>query len=506
MLAPWFLFRLDRLLSVALVALLTHTASRAGAEPAVPPLAEQLARAREKKDQDSVLEICRRELEKPGADVPALLAIICAAQIDLKDFPRANETLDHLSKASPAPAAAALAEMRGDLLHAEGKPLDEVLAAWRTAVTGDPADLPAVEGKIADTLDQAGRWEEAAGAFRAVLHHAPGHAARQARLAVCLLNAGHSAEADKEMAAAVKADADDETVIAAAPTFGRLRPQLPALRKLEARIAAGNPPGANSTDDVSVGANTLESASLDRALLLFQAQAYAGAALDAERAFHATEDTSLAARLLLAQALRQSKGASGESEEGEETGPPEQEKRAVALGVAKTTDAKWFDDTDRFTRLRAADKAPRLNAAVPAARAFTVRATIMLAADQPVLALTEARRAHELNETGHLRLDDPEVVLAVAFLRNNQAAEALLAAKRATDFAPKNPDGWAILGRVEQETRADFAGAAEHLSHALSLREEPLWLRRRETCLRTLGRNAEADRDAQRLGQLSPAS
>ena len=465
----------------------------AAADPTVPALPEQLARAQAQKDPGAVVEIGRRALEKPGADALPLLRAIFQAQVDLKDLPRAAETLERLQKTTPPPPRAALTEMRGDLLRAQDKPLDEALAAWREAITQDPADLPGLEGKIADALDTAGRWEEAAAAFRAVLHHVPGHAARQARLAVCLLNAGHSAEADQVIVAAGVADADDETVKAVAPLFDRLRPSLPALKKLESRLATANPPDANApaaaTADVAAGANTLAATCLDRAVILSRAGAWAGALVDAERAARVGGGQSQAARLLRGQCLWQL----------------ERPKEAVALSVARIADKKWFDDLDAFNRLRAADNAPALSGAA-AVRAHTVRATILLGAEELPLALEETVRAHELNEAGRLRLDDPEVVYAVVLLRNDRPAEALLAARRATEYAPNNPDGWAILGRLEQETRADFAAATEHLSRALSLREEPRWLRRRETCLRSLGRTAEADRDAQRLAKLPPAS
>ena len=515
--APRFLARHGLPLALLAVSLTTEALSAAG-EPPVPPLGEQLARARQRKDHESTVEIARRELEAPGADAPGLLLSIFQAQLALRDFPRANETLERLRKASPPPAPSALAELRGDLAYArakpspseengggndedsddkddassktvESKPLDQALAAWREAVAADPADLPGLEGKIADALDQAGRWGEAAGAYRAVLRLVPGHAARQARLAVCLLNSGHAAEADAALQAAVKADAADQTVKAAAPLFDRLRPQLPALGRLEARIAAGDLSNSRP-GDVDFEASTVASASLERALSLFRAGVPAGALVDAERAARETRGASLAVRLLQAQCLWQL----GRTEE------------AAALGVARMGDRAWFDDTERCNRLRKADDAPRLSAAVPAARAHTVRATILLSADQPVLALEEAEQAHGLNESQHLRLDDPEVVYAVALLRNDRAEDALLAARRATEYAPNNPDGWAIWGRVEQETRADFTPAVAHLTRALNLREEPLWLRRRETCLRSLGRNAEADRDARRLAQLPPAS
>ena len=62
-----------------------------------------------------------------------------------------------------------------------------------------------------------------------------------------------------------------------------------------------------------------------------------------------------------------------------------------------------------------------------------------------------------------------------------------------------------LCGRLEQEA-ADFPAAVDSLSRALAIREDAKWLHRREACLRTLGRNAEADRDAQRAAQLPATS
>ncbi len=463
-------------------------ASPLRADVPAPPLAEQLRRAQAANDSASVVELCRRRLSVPGVDSASVLQTLFRAQLAAGEYPGTKATLDRLEKTAPT-AAAAVAEGRGDLALADGNHLDEALAAWRAAVAADSDNLVGVLGKIADALDGTERWEEAAGAFRAVLRLSPGHPARQARLAVCLLNAGHPADADREIQAATRADAADETVKAAAPTFDRLRPQLPVLKKLEERLATGNLPGEPGVQATKAGANTLQAVCLDRAVIFYRAGAFAAALPDAKRAYKSS-GKAMSSRLLLGQCLWQL----------------DRGKEAAALGVAKMNDRKWFDDPARFNRLRDADDARWTSFLPGVVKLHTVGATTLLEADQPALALELARRASESNLLGKLHLDDPEVVLAVAELRNGHAAEALLAARRATEYAPGNPDGWAVLGRVEQETRADYDTAAEHLSRALALREEPCWLRRRETCLRTLGRNAEADRDAKRLAQLPPVS
>ena len=443
-------------------------------ETGTPGLPEQLDRARADKDNDSVVEICRRELEKSPGDTN-LLRELCRLQIEQKDYPRAAATLDRLDKASADPALRN--ELRGDLAQAEGKTPDEAVAAWRRALTIKSADAPTLEGKIADALDQAGRWTEAAEALRAFLKAKPEHAARTMQLATCLLNSGHPEDADKQAVAAGTIDAADDTVKAAAPAFDRLRPQLPALHKLGERIA-DEKPGAGPDPRV------------DRALIYYRAGAFHAALEDARQAA-AKDDAdgrNVAARLVEGQCLwRLDRG-------------PE----AVALQVAKIEDAHWFDDARRCERLRAPDELTGAEAPAVVVRAYAARAMALIAGNQPALALEDAEKAIRTEEKAGRRTADTEVVLAAALLRNDRPAEALAAARRATEDDPRNPDGWALCGRLAQEA-ADFPGAVENLTHALGIREEGAWLRRRETCLRTLGRNAEADRDARRVAQL-PAS
>ena len=438
----------------------------------LPSLAEQLAQAQSDKDHDAVVELCRRQLESSPRDAK-LLREMFRAQLEVKDFDRAAETLTRLGQVSPP--SAWLAEARGDLAQAAGKPLDDALAAWKEALAAGPADVPALLGKSADALADAGRWQEAAEAYHASLRAKPDHAARTMRLAVCLLNAGHPEDADKQALAAGRIDAADKTVKASAPMFDRLRPQLPALRKLDEHIDTG-PQGV------------IPYFQLDRALIYYRAGAYAAALADTEAATKDRGVGAVAARLLEGQCLWWL----------------DREKEAVALRVAKIEDARWFDDPHRCDRLRAPDELTDKADATAVIRAYAARTMLLLAGNQPVLALEDAEMAIRTEEKASRRTADTEVVLAAALLRNDRPADALAAAQRATRDDPRNPDGWALCGRLEQEA-AEFPAAVENLSRALAIREEAGWLHRRETCLRVLGRNAEADRDARRAAQL-PAS
>ena len=442
------------------------------ADPSPPGLADQLARARADKDNASVVEICQRRLEQ-SPDDPGTLQEMFHAQLDLKDTGRAAETLARLEK-THAPAAVR-AEARGDLIQTEGKSVDEAVAAWKEALAAKPADAPALLGKIADALDDAGN-PDAVEALRAFLQVKPDHAARTARLAVWLLTTGHPDEADKAALTADRLDAADDTFKAVAPVFDRLRPQLPALRKLGERIAAK--PGAAVAD-----------AELDRAFIYYRAGAYHAALADARAILADTDARNVAGRVVGGQCFWRLG----------------QDKDAVSWRVANLADTKWFDDPRRCERLRAPDELPANADTAAIVRTHAARAMTLLNANQPVLALDDAEKAIRAEEKANRRTADTEIVLAAVLLRNDRPADALAAARRAAADDPRNPDGWALCGRLQQEA-ADFPAAVDSLSRALAIREEAKWLHRRETCLRTLGRNAEADHDAQRAAQLPAAS
>ena len=443
-------------------------------EPAAPSLAEQLAQAREAKDDASIVEICRRQLAQSPGDAGALREMFLA-QLDLKDCDRAADTLAKLGKAGTPPAV--LAEFRGDLAQTADKPLDEALAAWREALAAKPANTPVLLGKIADALDDDGRWADAAEAVRAFLKVKPNHAARTSRLAVCLLNAGHPEDADKQAVAAGKLDSADDTVKANAPMFDRLRPQLSALRKLGDRIAAYKP-GKNEPDP-----------RLDRALIYYRAGAYAAALEDVQRITKETAGRSVAARVVQGQCLWR-------LDQGDE---------AAALRVAQIGDVRWFDSQPHCDQLRAPDQFTGKESDAAIVRAYAVRTMLFLGSNQPVLALEDAEKAVQAEEKAHHVTADTLLVYSAALLMNDRRSEALTTTQRALDLDPRNSEGWALRGRMEQEV-ANFPAAVENLTRALALEERAGWLRRREQCLRAMGQNAEADRDSKRIAQLTASS
>ena len=446
-----------------------------------PSLAEQLAQAQEDKDQAAIVELCRRQLEGPAANAAELLTTMYQAQVELGDYTRAAQTLDRLEKASPTPPAGQVADWRGDLAVKAEKLAADSIAYWREALKARPDNAPAILGKIADACAKSEDWAAGVEALRASLQMKPDHAARHALLAGYLLNTGDLAGADKEIITATRLDAADDTVKAVAPVFDRLRPQLPALRALETQAAKGKPGAAY---DFRTGAKTSEAAHLDRALIFYRAGAYRSALPDLQAAADATGDTSLTIRLLRAQCLWLTDHA----------------KEAIALRVAQIGNGIWFDDRARVDHLRAADT-PAGNGGI-SAKQHIARAGVLLDAGQPVLLLEEVEAGIRGGEASGTLANEAQLVFAAALFQNDRTGDALATAVRITEMDGKNADAWALRGRLEQEARADFAAAVNSLSRAIAIRSEPPWVRRREVCLRTLGRNAEADRDAARLASV----
>ena len=85
-------------------------------------------------------------------------------------------------------------------------------------------------------------------------------------------------------------------------------------------------------------------------------------------------------------------------------------------------------------RMNSTDKAD----AAAVVRACATRAMLLLAGNQPVLALDDAEMAIRTEEKAGRRTADTEVVLAAALLRNDRPADALAAAQRATRDDPRN--------------------------------------------------------------------
>lgn len=480
------MFRPASLLAVGCTLWLATISARAATtpEPAPASLSDQLRAAQTAEDRASVIEICRRLLAEPsqgklrtGFDTATLLETLFRAQLAERDFVRARATLDIMEKSGARPAGV-VGELRGDLALASGTlavdKTDEALATWRAALNAPGADTVSILGKLADLTDSRGDWREAADWFTQFLKKRPNHVARRARLAVCLLNLGRFEEADKEIRAASAKDATDDTVKAALPLFDRLRAEAATLRALGAKISSAPNDRARF------------SPLLERAHLLFIVRTLPAALADADRALAALPD-SRAAMLLKSQCLWQLN----------------RKDEAGRLGVSKMPLTGWLADRPKLARVANFDLTLTANntpGTDPSKLAATHagRAVALLDADQPTFALPDAAAAAKLNP----RSVEATFVHAAALLRCDRLTEALAEARRATEVDPQSPDAWAILGRLEQEARADFGAAVADLSRALAVREEPRWLQRRERCLRALGRTAEADKDARRIREL----
>ncbi|MBV9128367.1 MAG: hypothetical protein JO117_09805 [Verrucomicrobia bacterium] len=443
-----------------------------GADPAVPSLRDQLRAAQSAEDTSALAEICRQLLTDPAtgkpahpADAAALTKTLIEAQISEHNIDQARATLARIESEHLHPPGT-IAVWRGEIALAADKP-DEAIAAWRAALAAHLPESARFQEKLAALLRERGNWAAAADYYRQYLKpntDAAGHA----NYALCLLNASRLDDADREIRVANRLDATDSRVKSLLPIFDRLRAQAAALRALTAKLAT-------ATGEAAAGPL------FERALIYYYVGANHAALRDVDAAL-AADPGARAAQLLKGRLLR----------------VLNRDEEAVALHVAPAEPK--MDDLRRLHALDTTVAAGPPDSAKVAA-ALAGRAAILLGADQPVLALDDAARAAQLNP----RNAEAIVVHAAALLRNERSVEALAAARRATELDARNADAWALLGRLEQDTRVDFPAAIDALSRALSIREELKWLQRREHCLRALGRIAEADRDAGRILRLQPA-
>jgi tetratricopeptide (TPR) repeat protein len=427
-------------------------------DPAI--LREQLKRATEEKDTPAALEIQRRLLAANPADADALAAL-ARAQIEAEDYPRARATVEALLKSANGQATPTAKTLAGDLAAAENRP-DEALQAWNDALRASYANTDRIGllSKIAALHEKQVHWAQAADAWTE-LAKLENTAHRYTGLAVCLINAGRPAESVRAMMTANSLDATDAAVKKELPFYEWLSGQLPYVRSLDARPQ--NVP-----------------TKFARAQFFGCAGAYPPA-LEIIAPLQEAEPDSAAFRLLKGLVLYK-------------LNRPEE---AAKLLVSPLPNPACLDDRTRLDRLRSFDEAI---AADPTKGAnYSRRAAELLGLDQPALALPDAEQSARLSP----KSADAAVIYAAALLRVNRLAEAREQARRAVELEPRNADGWAILGRLEQE-RAEFPAAIDALSRALTLKEQARWLQRREACLRALGRNAEADKDRRRLEKLPP--
>jgi tetratricopeptide (TPR) repeat protein len=423
-------------------------------------LRAQLALAEKAEDKASVVEIARRWLAAAPDDARALRRLI-EASLAVDEAKRAVAVLDAAAK-RPA-LASAVVELRGDVAAANGKPA-AAYAAWKQALgaAGDPSRRAIIWRKIAALGTNSNHFEWTVEALR----NLPASADAKGQLAVALLQRGEFDAAIVEMQAANRLDASAPNVKSSLPRFEALQRQLPAIQPVLARLKT-NP------RDIDALA--------ERAAWLALYGANVAALADANAA--ANLDPSAKGVLVLRGYLLRKLGRTAEAEE---------------LRVAAITDEARFLNR-LLPVLRVTDAAIR---AKPDAAAQARRAANLLAANQPLLAFEEASAALKLDP----KSGSGALVAGQASSQLGHRAEAMRFAKLATENNPRDPEAWEFLAQL-QRRRAELALAIGSFSEAITLNPKDADLfRARETCLRTLGRDSEADRDREAWMRLRPAA
>lgn len=423
-------------------------------------LRAQLGLAEKADDKASSVEIARR-IAAASPDDPKAMRKLIEAYLAAGDPKRAAAALDAAAKR--VAMSASVDEWRGDVAGASRK-TDEAYSAWKRALAppSDPARRPIVWRKIAKLGGATNHFEWTIEALRNV----PPSAETKAQLAMALLQGGEFDAAIAEMQAANRLDASAPNVKSNLPRLEALQRQLPAIQPVLARLQS-NP----RDPDALMGRATW--------LALYGANVTALA--DAEAA--AKIDPSAKGALLLRGFLLRKLGRQAEAEK---------------LGVAAISDEARFLNR-LLPVLRSTDATMR---AKPEAAAQARRAANLLAAGQPLLASVEANAALKLDPksgTGAL-------IAGQSASQLGHRAEAMRLAKLATENNPRDAEAWAFLAQL-QRRRAELALAIASFSEAISLDPKDAdSLRSREACLRSLGRDPEADRDRDAWLRLQPTS
>lgn len=432
-----------------------------GRLPAQNPsaLGPQLELAAEAKDKASILELARRAAVAAPDDPRALRQEI-DAYLAAGEARRAALRLD--AAAQRPPLAPVIEELRGDVAAANGQP-EAAYAAWKRAIgsASEPARRSIVWRKIAKLGSDTNHFAWTIEALR----NLPPGAEAKAQLAVALLQRGEFEAAVAEMQAANRLDASAPNVKSNLPRFEALQRQLPAIQPVLARVkTAPRDPDAL----------------LERATWFALYGANVAALADAEEV--AKIDPGSKAALVLRGLLLRKLGRRPQAE---------------ALRVAAVPDEARFLNR-LLPVLRATDATLR---AKPEAAAEARRAANLLAANQPLLAAEAAAAALKLDPKSGIGA----LIAGQAASQLGHRAEAMRLAKLATEHNPRDAEAWAFLAQL-QRRRAELALAIASFSEAITLDpKDGDSLRSREACLRTLGRDTEADRDRDALMRLRPA-
>jgi len=427
-------------------------------------LRRQLRAAEKTKDNPAMVELCRRILEIYPKD-SAIWEILARKQLELNDADRCAASLDAW-QASVRPVPKIIDDLRGDLANAR-RDYKAAERYWSSYVRAVPEAADTLE-KLAKLADAAGRWLEATELRTRLLAQKKICPVFVARANDYLeLRAWDKAFADLQKANSL--DPSDSAVKDQLPRFERLKTMLPRLKTLDAELA-------KTPQDPFLW--------LDRARL-FTLSEYPRLALkDCQQAM-ALAPEMLRARIQCGEALLDLNRI----------------REAANLDVSRDLQR----DKNRHVSdeiLRALGAADKLVLANPdQAGPLLARAQMLSQFTQPSLALADANLALKLDPSSA----PANYQAAKALATLGRTNEAIAHAEKATLLDPRDALAWYYRGILEAR-RANLEAAIAFQTRSLGIQESSEALREREKCERRLGRDTEADSDAQRRKQLPTRS
>lgn len=421
-------------------------------------LSRQLLHEIRNHSYESAVPIARELIRRRPQD-PRYWRRLVQAEMGLHDYEGAHETLVQW-RAAAQPAPARIDELEGDLARDEHDPA-RAMQMWAKATQADPKRRRAYE-KMARLHQKQRHWNEAIAQWTNALKAKDNALARLNR-AICYRQLRDWDAAFSDLHHAQKLAPNHSHVQRWSRLFESLGKYIDEIRELDAKLAAL--PG-----DVGLLG--------DSALLFLRCGDARLAQEQADTAFRLAP-WAMRPRLIKALAL-------------------------IALGRGKQCDELSIKQPFRLESLRPEflETIARLDSAISVepknADHYTTRAWQLNEIAQPLLALGDAEKAVDLDSKSAAAL----VELSYSLAKLNRQDDALAKIKMATELDPNFAPGWEYRGELEMANGNNFA-AIDSLSRALTIRQTPAGLEKREECYRRVGLMTRADEDHRTLQQLT---
>jgi tetratricopeptide (TPR) repeat protein len=454
-----------RTFAIAVLILLAGSAFAATEPPELQQLQDQLKKAQDAEDKPAIIELSQRIVAIAPNDSQTW-DTLAQMQLESEELDGLERTLNAWQKAFQRPPAA-IEDFRAGLCF-KRKDYHCAEQHWLAFIATKPprADVATDYDNLAEVCAAQARWADHA-AYRSKAVAAEDTAARRVLRAVAYLRLHKWDAAYADMAKANKMDATNAQVKEWLPEFERLQKFLPQIKPLDARIA-------KAPNDVEL--------LLERGRVFILAGRPLLAIDDAERAFK-LQPASMRARIELGEALLDA----GQAENAAKL----EVDRYLRRGEDKHVSDEAFRELGRLDA--------RLLGNPKDADALVARARILRNLRQFTLALADANAALAINDKSAAA----QFEAAQDLDGLNQAKEALLHARIATELDPHDSNMWFLRGVLERQ-RADFAGAVASQTRSIEISESLVALSEREQCERRIGKTAEADADVRRIQELAP--